>query len=471
MSEQPYNNAFFDKTASRSLTSARSVLRRLFQYIKPKSIVDVGCGLGAWLKAANELGVGDVLGIDGDYISRDALLIPAASFQPADLRRPLALGRRFDLAITLEVAEHLPHHCSETFVKDLTALSDVVLFSAALPYQGGTEHINEQWLEFWAILFQRHGYVPVDLLRQPFWNDQAVEFWYAQNLMVFCTADSASMFPQEFLASGRPLSYPHPLTFLVNIARYRPLSASAVDLESEDYMNVLRAYQEGESTLPWMRTLDAATEAGSPLFPQSRTVVADARAEIAARDAEAVRWALLVEARDTEVARLALELERVRGEEARLTAVVAEWVAEATRLAQELAATAAENKRLKGEFDRELDRLSNELSVHHSAARQLTSQLSASKSEVSRLNEELSMRHEAFSRLSLALCDQVREARLLREEMVRQAANLQEAAAFAAETQRELDAMRNSLTWRMTTPVRQGIGWLWGSRDHRKNVV
>jgi hypothetical protein len=195
----------------------------------------------------------------------------------------------------------------------LTALSDVVLFSAALPYQGGTDHINEQWAEFWAILFQRHGYVPVDLLRRQFWKEQAVEFWYSQNLIIFCTVDFASKnFPSESLATGRPLSYPHPLTFLVNVARYRPLSASVLDLECEDYQHVLHAYQRGDGTLPLMRMADATNEAGSPLFPVSRTLIVDARAELAARDAEVERLAGELESARSEAAGKAWLEEQVR---------------------------------------------------------------------------------------------------------------------------------------------------------------
>src|SRR5580700_10872400 len=169
VSHNVYDPAFFSQQTAGSLASARAVLPLLFRYFKPNNIVDVGCGLGAWLKAAMELGVVVVVGIDGDYVDRSALLIPEANYRGADLRRRLKADRRFDLAISLEVAEHLPVHRSETFVKDLVALSDVILFSAALPYQGGTDHVNEQWLEFWAILFRRHGYVPCDLLRHQVW--------------------------------------------------------------------------------------------------------------------------------------------------------------------------------------------------------------------------------------------------------------------------------------------------------------
>jgi SAM-dependent methyltransferase len=474
MSEPPYNAAFFGQHLARSLTSAQMVLRIFFQYHKPESIVDVGCGLGTWLKAAKELGVDDVLGIDGDYVDRKTLLIPEAGFHPADLRQRIVLDRRFDLAISVEVAEHLPYHRSETFVQDLTALSDVVLFSAALPYQGGTEHVNEQWLEFWAILFRRHGYVPVDLLRRQFWSERAVEFWYSQNLVIFCTADAAKMFPDEFLASGRPLSYPHPLTFLVNVARYRPLSASAVDLECEDYLSVLHTYQEGDSTLPLMRTVDATNEAGSPLFPKARTLIVDAGAGMAARDVE--------------VRRLAGELDAARSEAVSLTGLVAARDAEISRLAEQVAASASDKERLAGELDsrcrdveklsfrnlrqeQEIERLSNDLSGRNLSVRQLASQLSGRESEIDRLKDELRTREQAFSHLSLALGAQVCEMRQRSEEMAGQAASLKEATALAATMERELTALKNSLTWRMTKPVRRCVGWLSGSWSHRRKVV
>ena len=62
-----------------------------------------------------------------------------------DLAQPLQIDRRFDLALSLEVAEHLPPECGSEFVQTLTDLSSVILFSAAIPFQGGTDHLNEQW--------------------------------------------------------------------------------------------------------------------------------------------------------------------------------------------------------------------------------------------------------------------------------------------------------------------------------------
>jgi SAM-dependent methyltransferase len=287
-----YKASFFQEHVSGSLASARTMLPILFQYYQPQSVIDIGCGLGPWLKAAVELGAGDVLGIDGDYIDRNALLIPEENFHPADLQQRIQVNRRFDLAISMEVAEHLPYSRSETFIEDLVSLSGVVLFSAALPYQGGTDHINEQWLEFWAILFQRHSYAPYDFLRRQCWSNPDVEYWYSQNAVIFCAAElGKKTFPPQFLASGYPLSQLHPLTFLLNAARYRPLSAEALGPEWQDYQSVIRAYDRGDGTPPPLKMADASDGAGAPLFPRARMVITEAHAERAklAGELEAAR--------------------------------------------------------------------------------------------------------------------------------------------------------------------------------------
>ena len=482
MSETLYDSGFFQQHVTGSLTSARAVLPVLFRYYRPESVVDVGCGLGPWLKASMDLGVTDIAGLDGDYVDRNMLMIPEANFRPTDLRRRITMDRRFDLAISMEVAEHLPYHRSETFVRDLVALSDVVLFSAALPYQGGVDHINEQWLEFWAVLFQRYGYLPCDVFRRQFWGDHAVEFWYSQNLMVFCTKEhAAKTFPSEFLASGRPLSYPHPLTFLVNVARYRPLSARALDLECEGYQSVVHAYQNGDGTLPLLRVADATDEAGAPLFPRCRTLITDAQAEISARDAEVARLTGELEEARSEAAHRTEELEIGRQQNDRMLAELSGVREQTDRLLDELSHRRVEARQLTGELgDRqnqvrelsaEIDRLSHELTARNIEIRSLVSPLTARESEIARLKEELRARQEEFSHLSLALGAQVCEMRWRSERLTDKERALQEATAQVAARERELAALRNSLTWRATGPVRRWMRWLTGLGSQGRRTV
>ena len=309
MAETQYDTAFYDQHVAGSLSSARVVLPILTEYYQPKSVVDVGCGRGTWLRAAIDCGIEDALGIDGDYVDTGSLLIDPSRFLATDLADRFDVGRRFDLAISVEVAEHLPFHRSETFVADLVKLSPCVLFSAALPYQGGTNHVNEQWLEFWAIFFRRHGYVACDLFRPRIWSDKRVEFWYSQNLVIFCQQELAEIFPKETLAASRPLSFPHPVTLLANAARHRPLASEARALETSDYESLLEAYTAGETTQPILKTTvkDAAGEPGVPLFPTARMRIMDP-AELAWLYAELKRSQCELSAHAGEIDRLSHEI-------------------------------------------------------------------------------------------------------------------------------------------------------------------
>jgi hypothetical protein len=212
-----YGSRFFQDQVQDSLRSARSAIPVVLGLVRPRSLVDVGCGVGTWLSVVLEEGVDDVLGIDGSYVDRHALLIPAERFLAHDLASPLNLGRRFDLAMSLEVAEHLPRDRSEAFVELLTRLSDLVLFSAAIPGQGGTGHINERWQSFWRDLFMARHYTPVDILRRQLWNEQGIEAYYRQNMILYASEDELGRREdlRQAIESSRccPFDLVHPLCF------------------------------------------------------------------------------------------------------------------------------------------------------------------------------------------------------------------------------------------------------------------
>ncbi len=132
------------------------------------------------------------MGVDGDYVDRTLLEIPAERFVPLDLSEAFDLGRTFDLALSLEVAEHLPGDAANEFVASLVRHAPTILFSAAIPGQGGTDHLNEQWPDYWAEKFAAHGYMAVDAIRPRIWADPAIEFWYAQNAILYLREDTVS---------------------------------------------------------------------------------------------------------------------------------------------------------------------------------------------------------------------------------------------------------------------------------------
>lgn len=214
-----YSSEFFANRAGAALGSARVVAPLVHRWVSPRSVLDIGCGTGSWLRAFAELGVDDVLGIDGDYVDRAALEIPADRFIAADVSRPLDLsaarnGRGFDLAVSLEVGEHLPKECSHTLVESLARAAPVVLFSAAIPLQGGTGHLNERWQHEWAALFAARGYLAVDALRPLIWSDERVSFWYRQNTLLYVREADLARYPELAHARARTsdaaLSVVHP---------------------------------------------------------------------------------------------------------------------------------------------------------------------------------------------------------------------------------------------------------------------
>lgn len=217
---QSYTEEFYEIVREGSKESAKEIIPIVFEFIQPKSVIDVGCGVGTWLSVFQAHGVEDVWGIDGDYVDKNALEIPKEKFLTIDLKSPFKLNRQFDLAVSLEVGEHLPQECAETFVESLTQLAPVILFSAAIPFQGGTDHVNEQWQDYWVKHFQSQGYVAIDCIRNRVWENERVEFWYAQNMLVFAKREyleleNAYLLKQQFESTNIfQCSIVHPSKYL-----------------------------------------------------------------------------------------------------------------------------------------------------------------------------------------------------------------------------------------------------------------
>jgi hypothetical protein len=150
----------------------------------PCSLIDVGCGTGVWLRAALENGVSDVAGIDGVALAADRLLVPGSLITCHDLTRPIECIRRYDVALCLEVGEHLSGALADTLIASLTGLTDTVVFSAACPGQRGQHHVNCQWPAYWQTLFNNHGFICSDSVRWLIWDEQKIEPWYRQNMFL-----------------------------------------------------------------------------------------------------------------------------------------------------------------------------------------------------------------------------------------------------------------------------------------------
>jgi SAM-dependent methyltransferase len=201
-----YNSDFFDALLQFTKESAEIVVPMVYDLVRPASVLDVGCGAGTWLAQWRNAGVPDVLGIDGDYVDRTKLQIPSDAFKPVNLQQSFSLGRTFDLVQTLEVAEHLDEANADAFVESLARHGDTILFSAAIPKQGGTHHVNEQWQSYWAEKFAKAGYTCYDILRPRIWADRRILWFYRQNMLLFTRGRSF----EGFDSVETPMDLVHP---------------------------------------------------------------------------------------------------------------------------------------------------------------------------------------------------------------------------------------------------------------------
>lgn len=181
-----YDNHFYSALGDVGIAPTEAAFRVILELFPGiGSCVDVGCGIGTWLTAATRLGVADILGVDGPWVPPEHRRIPEESFLCHDLSAGWpSIGRRFSLAMTTEVAEHFPPERADSFICLLCSLSDIVAFSAAIPGQMGTNHLNEQWPEYWAEKFRANGYTALDALRFKLMPIDGLPSYYKQNMFL-----------------------------------------------------------------------------------------------------------------------------------------------------------------------------------------------------------------------------------------------------------------------------------------------
>ena len=229
-----YDAAFQNMTATGSAYAAARIISIIQSIMPVRSVVDIGCARGTWLRGWRSHGVNDVIGVDGGYVDRTALEISEDCFVAHDLTQHYDLHRRFDLAQSLEVAEHLPEARAVSFVADIVRLAPVVLFSAAPPGQGGEHHLNEQPYDYWRTMFLHRGYVAVDCLRPLLIRDAGIPPWYRYNLMLYVRCDqllTIAEFARQFrLQDDEHIADISPFAYKVRKRIVRMLPQSACDV-------------------------------------------------------------------------------------------------------------------------------------------------------------------------------------------------------------------------------------------------
>ncbi len=223
----PYRKSFYRELKTTATAAANQVLPFIVEHIQPKSVIDVGCAAGDWLSVCDDLGISDVHGVD--IYDGAVLSIPRERYDVWDLTKPYRLSRTFDFAMSLEVAENVPADHAQTLVESITRLAPVVLFSSAIPGQGGTYHVNEQWPAYWAAHFRKFGYEPIDCMRPVFWSNPRVASYYAQNMILY-VADRSRFASLTAMPSFSILPLVHPGLYdgaSEELRRLRPLRTAA----------------------------------------------------------------------------------------------------------------------------------------------------------------------------------------------------------------------------------------------------
>jgi hypothetical protein len=169
-----------------TLESAARVLDILWGIFQPQSVIDVGCATGIWLAECKRKGSKKVCGLDGPWVPKDEIEISADEFIEHDFGQsiPSIIGK-YELALCIEVAEHLSQQTGFDLVDFLTVRADVILFSAAIRGQGGTGHVNENKQSYWFERFHQNGFDCFDLVRPAVWNESNVNIIYKQNMLLY----------------------------------------------------------------------------------------------------------------------------------------------------------------------------------------------------------------------------------------------------------------------------------------------
>ncbi len=188
-----YDDNFFDNQVHGSLLAAKEILKILYEFYKPVSVIDIGCGRGSWLAVAESLGSIYLKGIDGPWISKNDLISKNIDFTPMDLEQPIETKEKYDLCLSIEVAEHLHKKYATRFVKTLCNVSDIVIFSAAIKFQEGPNHINQQWQSYWVDLFGTNDFQCYDVFRNKIWNNDNIDWWFRQNVFLYINNSSSSI--------------------------------------------------------------------------------------------------------------------------------------------------------------------------------------------------------------------------------------------------------------------------------------
>lgn len=225
---QKYDNWFFEEHEKKdelylSVDFSYKMSKKIISYlinngVKIRSSIDFGGGSGAWSKAIKDVAGADILVLDGNNIDRSKLLMSneflQCDFAKDDIIEKIGKKEKFDIALCIEVAEHIDEELAEGFIKNICSTSDVILFSAAIRYQGGNHHVNEQMQSYWCAIFKKNNYRIVDCIRKRFWNDEEIDCVIRQNCFLYVSEEKYDEYVDLLGNDDMPLNIVHPELYI-----------------------------------------------------------------------------------------------------------------------------------------------------------------------------------------------------------------------------------------------------------------
>lgn len=219
-----YNDDFYARQRDESRRSADAVTPVLMEWFAPKSVLDVGCGVGTWCASFERQGVPVVTGLDGPWVDKKALQMKPEGFVSFDFAAapkpyaPPLPQKRYDLAISFEFLEHVAHAHAPAVVEFMTGASDLIVSGAAIPGQGGRHHVNEQWPSYWSELFAARGFETFDCVRPVIAHQPGIEAWYVQNPILYAKSPIAPALKAKLDAAvlaalAKPAPWVHPALY------------------------------------------------------------------------------------------------------------------------------------------------------------------------------------------------------------------------------------------------------------------
>jgi SAM-dependent methyltransferase len=220
-----------------NLNDPKIIIPYILGVLNPSSVIDIGCGTGTFLKICKQFGINKVTGIDGPWVDKNLLSenLNISEFIELNLEEGFRINSRYDLALCLEVAEHLTESSSDLFIKCLVECSDVVLFSAAVPGQKGQNHINEQWPEYWERKFKLQNYSFNDVIRPIFWDEENLSLWYRQNMFI-ATNKNKEAIVYDFKKNVKKeiINIVHPQYYSGKVAEIEELEKNMIEYKNKE---------------------------------------------------------------------------------------------------------------------------------------------------------------------------------------------------------------------------------------------